>query len=73
MATERAGYVLYRALVFPSLCLEVKGLDFGLEAANKVSTALAAVRETRELEEYIYTLSYQALSSKFNSDTSATV
>ena len=32
-------------MIFPSLCLGVRSLDFGLEAANTASTALAAAIE----------------------------
>ena len=35
-------------MIFPNLCLGVRSLDFGLEAANTASTALAAARGTRE-------------------------
>ena len=37
-------------MIFPSLCLGVRSLDFGLDAANTASTALAAARRTMEGE-----------------------
>ena len=40
-----------RPMIFPSLCLGVRSLDFDLEAANTASTALAAARATRKVGE----------------------
>ena len=40
--------VLLSPMIFPSLCLTVRGLDLGLEAARAALTALAAVEGYRE-------------------------
>ena len=43
---------LFSPSIFPSLCLGVRSLDFGLDAANMASTALAAAAEEKGLKYY---------------------